>query len=1210
LREAAARLRGHQTGRVLLGAAVWSVGVAVGVVALWLLVDRFAPLPAWLRAVGTVLAVGLPIVVFARALFLRLPALRSLEEAARRTERESLELRERLVPALQVLDTRDDVRTGYSTALVDALVDDTVQTAGRVRPADLPYNESLRRGAVVATVGAAAALVCGLVLGPARTGTGLVRLAGAFGELGPRPPAHFTVEPGDVSVPRGKDVTLAARVDHARLSAGGAEAVLQWRAQGEAPWSELRLSGDVLPPSTDASGHEVPAARFEHRFAGVRDSFHYRFVHADQVSEEHEVRAVPHPSLTIDEVRYTYPTYTGLPDRSVRDGSGDLAAVKGTTAEVVVRCTNEPRTARLVLGSGAEQALEPDADGRLRGTVSIVAEDTYTLHVEDTLGLVNPNPLSYRVRALADEAPFIRLLEPGEDRDLDESLRQTLRFSAVDDFGLGPVELVWEVSRREGESVRRTVFAPEGTVTEANESVEWDLADLDLLPGDTVIYHLEVADNNVLDGPSRARTRSYALRFPTLGEIYAEMDEDQDASIEDLRDVADEAKRVEEQVEKISREMLKQGESSWENKKEMERALQSQEKIADALRETQAEIEANLDKLADSEFATLEAVQKMERIRELVDELATDEMKETLEKLRRAMEQANPHRMQDDLAEFKMSQEEMMRSLDRVIENLKQFRLEERLKAAVREMEELAARQERVNDALKPDETNRGAEERADRAAEERTADESAPESGDEAKSDEVAQGDEETQADDGDRAGENAESEDETHGAEGDEKLAESDETGAEEASPEGKESLENLAREEEALAEEARRLEKELRELAEMTKELRDSRDQQTMGDVADRMDSGDIPETMGDMSQDMQQGDTPGAREKGEKALTELRKTLTSLQQGQQQMASRMMQINQAALNRAVRDLLSVSGDQEQLAGDLAEIPRNTSSATRTFADEQYLLIHGGERVNDMLEEVSKDTPLMDSAVGERLREGLRVMKEAAFGLENGAVHMAREDGDRAVEDLNAVVIALLETTANMGSCASGMPMSSFMQQLRELSGDQQKLNDALQQLMKDGSRGQRLQAKLDDMAGEQQRIREQLQQLLEETGSGKDLLGRLDAVTEALEKVEKKLREGRLDDETLREQDWALTRLLDSQRSMRERDFGRERKSRTGEELADRLPPGALPEGTEEERRDLREDLLRALDRRYPPKYEDLIRRYFRSLSEEEGVPDLP
>jgi DNA-directed RNA polymerase subunit F len=351
---------------------------------------------------------------------------------------------------------------------------------------------------------------------------------------------------------------------------------------------------------------------------------------------------------------------------------------------------------------------------------------------------------------------------------------------------------------------------------------------------------------------------------------------------------------------------------------------------------------------------------------------------------------------------------------------------------------------------------------------------------------------------------------------------------------------------------------------------------------------------------------------AQEGGEQALTKLRDVLTALQSGQAMMAQHFVEINQAAINRAVRDLLSVSDDQEALAGNLAEIPRDTNSATRAFADEQHLLIKGTERVSGMLQEVAKDTPFLDSRVGKQLGEGVRVMKEAAYGLENGAVHLARDDGDQAVEEINGVVIALLRTASSMSSCASGMPMSSFMQQLQNMTGDQQKLNGMIQDLLKQGGSplDRRLQQQLRTLGEEQQRIRDQLQQLLDESGSGQGLLGRLDSVTDTLDEVAKRLKEGRVDEETIRQQDWALTRLLDSQRSIRERDLGRERRSKTGDQDLALTPPGALPEGMEKETRDLREDLLRALERRYPPKYEDLIRRYFRSLTEEGTTPDLP
>jgi hypothetical protein len=183
---------------------------------------------------------------------------------------------------------------------------------------------------------------------------------------------------------------------------------------------------------------------------------------------------------------------------------------------------------------------------------------------------------------------------------------------------------------------------------------------------------------------------------------------------------------------------------------------------------------------------------------------------------------------------------------------------------------------------------------------------------------------------------------------------------------------------------------------------------------------------------------------------------------------------------------------------------------------------------------------------------------------------------------------------------------------MQQLQDLAGDQQKLNGMLQQLLQDGGQSQdrRLQASLRSHAEEQQRIREQLAQLLDEIGEGQGFLGRLDDVEKKLDEVGEKMSRGEFDEGVLQEQEWALTRLLDAQRSIRERDFGKERRSTTAEELAELLPPSELAPGLDEETRDLREDLLKALDRRYPPKYEELIRKYFRSLTDEAPAPDLP
>ncbi len=1190
------RLGRVETRSVLLGAAGRGLGAALVLGALFLLADVLRPLPAGARALCAALVAGVALAPFVIAVLRRLPSMLRPLDSARATERQAEDLRERLVPALQILNERDAARTGYSTDLVDAFVDDVLGRARAVRVDALPARAFERRGLVIAGAGALAIAVLIASLGASRSATSARRFAGSFAEIGPKPAATFAVQPGNVALARGSAVTLTATVQRGAAPEGSAPVEagsLETRADGSKPWESVPLAA---------------AQPLTHHLARVEETFEYRFAAGRDRSDVFRVDALDAPTVRIDEIAYEYPAYTGLEPRSVTDGSGDLAAVKGTRARLSVHASHELARAELQREKGEPVALEADGEGTLRGTITILDEDSYRVHVEDRIGATNPDPIAHRIQPLTDEAPFIRLLEPGEDLDLDESLRVGLRWSALDDYGLGPVNLVFESSRSPGDSRSIPIFTPRGRTQEASSSYEWSLVDLDLLPGDSITYFLETRDNNAVDGPSPARTRSYVLRFPTLAEIYAEIDEGQESSIDAMKEVAQELEKVEDKVEKVGREILKQGESSWENRQEMQRAIETQEKLSSEMERIQKEVADNMNSLLESEFMSFEALEKMERLQQLLDEVTSEEMKAALEKLREAMEQENAPHADEQLEDFQKAQEELMKNLDRVIQNLEQFRFDEKLKAAVRELEELAARQERVNEDLAqlPKDANKSDD--AKDSEESESSDEAKEEAGEKEESgdEEAEKSDEEKKSSDAAKENEKAGKDESKQGQESPPKDSKSDSS-----EKKSDEERERLAQEEKSLSEETKKLEEELKKLQEMAEKLRDSQDQKDMEKAAEEMDSKDIPETMQEMSEDMAQGQGQ-PKEKGEKALTELRETLQMLSSQQQSMSERQVAISQAAINRAVRDLLSLSGEEETLAGNLEEIPRNTVSATRGFADEQRRLLQGAERVDSMLEEVAKGTPLMESSVGKTLEQGMDSMREAAYGLESGAVQLANQEGEAAVDDLNAVVIQLLRTMNSMSSCPSGNPMSSMMQQLEGLSKDQEALNQMMRQLREEMKAGKskRLQGHMQSLADEQARIQQELEKVLGEIGEGGGMLGKLDDVSKKLDEVTEKLRQGDTGDQVLKDQEWALTRLLDSQRSIRERDFGKERRSETAEGLGEHASPSDLPEGLEELDRDLREDLLKALDRRYPSKYEELVKRYFRSLSREEQTPDLP
>ncbi len=134
----------------------------------------------------------------------------------------------------------------------------------------------------------------------------------------------------------------------------------------------------------------------------------------------------------------------------------------------------------------------------------------------------------------------------------------------------------------------------------------------------------------------------------------------------------------------------------------------------------------------------------------------------------------------------------------------------------------------------------------------------------------------------------------------------------------------------------------------------------------------------------------------------------------------------------------------------------------------------------------------------------------------------------------------------------------------------------------------------------LAAEQRRMEELARQIAEEGGGTGEIMGRLDDVTRQMEEMAKDLEEGRLTDELVQRQERILTRMLESQRSMRERDYKKERSSTTAADLK-ALAPDAWSPGDERSEVLLRM-IRKGMQEKGPAEYEDLIRQYFRALSE--------
>jgi hypothetical protein len=206
-----------------------------------------------------------------------------------------------------------------------------------------------------------------------------------------------------------------------------------------------------------------------------------------------------------------------------------------------------------------------------------------------------------------------------------------------------------------------------------------------------------------------------------------------------------------------------------------------------------------------------------------------------------------------------------------------------------------------------------------------------------------------------------------------------------------------------------------------------------------------------------------------------------------------------------------------------------------------------------------------------------------------------------------NINQAVMMMKSQLESMMQGGSGQGgMMSLMQQLQQLSGQQMTLNNMTQMLqqMQQGNLTPEQQAQLQRLAQEQQLIQKSLEQLNQEakqSGESKKIPANLENIARQMQEVITDMQTEKLTDDLIQKQERILSKLLDAQRSINERDFEQERKSETGKNIV-RQSPSEL-NLIRQNKNSLKEELDKAKREGYSKDYEELIRKYYELIQQE-------
>ena len=428
-------------------------------------------------------------------------------------------------------------------------------------------------------------------------------------------------------------------------------------------------------------------------------------------SEKHRLVIIDRPRVQWFQVAIEPPRYSRLSAQVLEANFGDASALKGSRISLVMKSSKALRNAMLIVNDTLAFPMHVQNDSAFF-ELALKEDFMYRFELVDTSGTLSDKGAEYHLRVMQDEPPQIRFVQPAQKQvDLPENLRLPLAMLIRDDFGFSSLGLHYRVSKSNfkqlEDAFRRIEIAMNDAVQTGEGGMErgiyyeWNLLEQNISAGDEIDFYAEVRDNDAISGFKPARTDLYKLRLPTLDELFADVQKEEQEILNELDKKLDETKSIQEELERIQNELRQKPRSDWQDRKAMELANEKQKALQEQLESVEQSMSELLEKMQDRSLVSEETLQKYQEIRQMIEDLKSPELQEAQRKMEEALKQLNEQQLREALKNLEFNEEEFQKKLERAKELLERMQLERQMDEALKRFDDLIQKQENLQQETK-----------------------------------------------------------------------------------------------------------------------------------------------------------------------------------------------------------------------------------------------------------------------------------------------------------------------------------------------------------------------------------------------------------------------------------------------------------------------------------------------------------------------------
>jgi len=824
-------------------------------------------------------------------------------------------------------------------------------------------------------------------------------------------------------------------------------------------------------------------------------------------SKVYRIEVLDNPVVKTYQLTYMYPAYTKLLTEIDSTSAGNVTAIKYTKVTLFTETNIPVKSVVLHWSDGTSEPLQSINQVSHITQFTVLENTSWYLEITDVLGRKN-TPEEKTVTVLPDNPPEINITAPGEDTILNQNLLLPMHIIASDDYGLKNLQLKYQLRNDEVTSINLM-----GIVNSANLDMDYVLAlqDLNLLPGDVVTYWAEVYDNS--PDAQKGTSQKYKARFPSIEEIYREIERQEQQKKNELNSVLDKSKDLQKDLEQKRRELLKQDKLNWEDKKQLENIIQRQQDVSQQVDQVADNYQQLIDKLQKNEALSAETLQKMQKIQQIMQEINNDQLQQAMQQFQKALQDLNPDAIKKAMENYRFSLEDFNQKIDNTLKLLESIRKEQAVQKALQISQEM----EKMQQALL--------------------------------------------------------------------------DKTG------DSKNSADKLSDEQKIISNKLDALNRQLDEIQKLLDQGKDKEAQNMLNEIKQLSNNGDLQQNLTSSSQQLSQNFRSQAQASQQQALNKMKQMTRKLNDMKNSLGSGSQMEIMQAMQTAIRELMIFSQRQEEVATKYRQDPYPLLPDLMAHYEGIQIAVNK-LFANPMVMMFIPPKFFIDA------NQAYQGYRDFFINVNEIQYYKLSQNLDGILSGINLMAYDLLMAlNQSQSGGGSGGGMQSLMQMLQQMSDEQMAMNmltqQLLQQMQQNGGRlGNAAQQQIQRLAQDQERLAENLRRALQNNPEAQKQGSSLKQMADELESIARQLKENRLSQDLVNQQERILSRLLDAQKSINKREFSQKRKAETAESNAFDTNAANL---------DLNELRKRAfLDeqyRQFPKEYQQVIQQYLKSLNEQ-------